>query len=166
MLAGAQAYLTGISKLNLFSVTRVAINGGLAGFGIVTIQSPIPGLMALGALTPPGKTASPRVGDNVEAGATAYPDGLVASVNAGMSADALDDNDIDDTSVATFTETSQSIISATLERFAVDEEQNTSTVSINEENTSVQSDRNASYDTEFRRIEWQEFATQYILPAY
>ena len=149
LLASAQAYLTGVTKLNLFSVTRVAINGGLAGFGIVTIQSPIPGLMALGALTPPGKTQSPRVGDGIDAAATVYPDGIVASVNAGLGPDAIDDFD-DEVDVAEFTDVSGETISSIgslVDRFAVDEDENYTTIEVNENNTSVSNTRSGNYDT-------------------
>jgi len=141
LLAGGQAYLTGVTKLNLFSVTRVAINGGLAGFGIVTIQSPIPGLMALGALKPPGKPASPKVGDRIPAGQATLPDGTVSSVNAGFGPDAIDDfEDIDIASVQEADVTST--ISDAIDRVAVDDNEPGANLIVDETNQDIIDERN------------------------
>ena len=141
MLAGGQAYLTGVTKLNLFSVTRVAINGGIAGFGIVTIQSPIPGLMALGALKPPGKPASPKVGDAISAARATLPDGTVSSVNAGFGPDAIDDFEDIDIATVTAAEIADSI-SDDIDRVAVNTEGDGQDFIIDETNSDIIDERN------------------------
>ena len=141
LLAGGQAYLTGIIKLNLFSATRVAINGGIAGLGIVTIQSPIPGLMALGALSPPGKPAPPKVGDAISASRATLPDGTVSSVNAGFGPDAIDDYEDIDVSTVEAAQITDSI-SSDIERLAVDVDGDGANLVIDETNPDIINERN------------------------